>query len=289
MNAVSAHASALITDTVEVASLPAVVMKAMELLNNPGTSASDIGRIISQDPALSVRLLKIVNSAFYGFPSRIETISRAITIVGTRELTDLILGSSAIHAFEKIPNQLVDMEEFWTHSLYAGIVARILARYLRAPNTERCFVMGLLHDVGTLVLYRQLPDQSRQALELSSEQSIPVHIAEREILNFDHAEVGAALMHTWKLPESFIEVTQHHHQPSAAECFRLETAVIHLADVIAGMAHGATNHGQLKPPLEPGAWELTGLSVDVMEPVIAEADAQFGEALSAMLPDIKAA
>ncbi len=289
MNAVSAGASALINDTVEIASLPAVVIRAMELLNDPGTSASDIGRIISQDPALSVRLLKIVNSAFYGFPSRIETISRAITIVGTLELTDLILGSSAIHTFEKIPNRLVDMEEFWVHSLYTGIVARILARYLRAPNTERCFVMGLLHDVGSLVLYRQRPEPSRQALDLSSERSIPIHIAEREIFNFDHGEVGAALMHAWKLPESFIEVARHHHQPSAAECYRLETAVIHLSDVITCMAHGVTSRDRQAAPLEPGAWELTGLSVDVMEPVIAEADAQFGEARSALLTGVKAA
>ena len=289
INPVSTDARALIDDTVEVASLPCVVMKAMELLNNPDTSASDIGQIISQDPALSIRLLKIVNSAFYGFPSRIDTISRAITIVGTLELTDLILGSSAIHAFEKIPNQLVNMETFWEHSLYAGVVARILAHYLRAPNTERCFVMGLLHDVGALIMYRQKPDQSRQALELSIEQSMPLHVAEREILGFDHGEVGAELMLAWKLPESFIEVARYHHQPSAAERYRLETAVIHLADVITGMAHGTIISNKQMTPLEPGAWELTGLSVEVMEPVVAEADAQFEEARSAILPGVKAA
>ena len=289
MSAVSTDARALISDTVEIASLPAVVTQAMELLNNPNTSASDVGQIISQDPALSVRLLKIVNSAFYGFPSRIETISRAITIVGTLELTDLILGASAIHAFEKIPNQLVDMEKFWEHSLYAGIVARILARYLRAPNTERCFVMGLLHDVGTLILYRQQPDKSRQALELSIEQSIPLHVSEREILSFDHGDVGAELMLAWKLPASFIEVTRHHHQPSAAERYRLETALIHLADIICCTARGTAGCSKQVTPLEPGAWELTGLSVDVVEPVVAEADAQFEEARAAILPSIKAA
>ncbi len=289
MSAVPADARALISDTVEVASLPSVVMKAVELLNDPNTSASEIGQIISQDPALSVRLLKIVNSAFFGFPSRIETISRAITIVGTLELTDLILGASAIRTFEKIPNQLVNMETFWEHSLYAGVVARILARYLRAPNTERCFVMGLLHDVGALILYRQQPERSRQALELTIEQSMPLHIAEREIFSFDHGEVGAELMYAWKLPGSFIEVARHHHQPSAAERYRLETAVIHLADVITSMAHGTITSNKQLTPLEPGAWELTGLSVDVMEPVVAEADAQFEEARAAILVGMKAA
>jgi len=279
----------LINDTVELASLPSVVMRAMELLNNPLTSASDIGDVIAEDPALTVRLLKIVNSSFYGFPSRVDTISRAITIIGTLELTDLILGSSAIRVFDRIPNQLINMEKFWEHSLYTGIVARILARYLRAPNTERCFVMGLLHDIGSLVLYRQKPDHSRQSLQLAADQSIPLHIAEREVFGFDHCEVGAELMSAWNLPEGFIATAGHHHQPSAAERYRLETASIHLADVISGMAHNTgSGTGQL-PALEPGTWELTGLSIDIVEAVTSEADAQFEEARAAMLPNSKAA
>jgi putative nucleotidyltransferase with HDIG domain len=264
-------------------------MRAMELLNNPVTSASDIGDVIAEDPALTARLLKIVNSSFYGFPSRIDTISRAITIIGTLELTDLILGSSAIRVFNRIPNQLVNMDKFWEHSLYTGIVARILARYLRAPNTERCFVTGLLHDIGSLVLYRQQPEHSRQALQLAINQGMPLNIAEREVFGFDHGEVGAELMNAWNLPEGFIETTRHHHQPSTAERYRLETASIHLADVISGMAHNTASGTDQPPALEPGAWEMTGLSIDIVEPVTSEADAQFDEARAALLPTGKAA
>ncbi len=279
----------LINDTVELASLPSVVMRAMELLNNPRTSASEIGDVIAEDPALTARLLKIVNSSFYGFPSRIDTISRAITIIGTLELTDLILGSSAIRVFNRIPNQLINMDKFWSHSLYTGIVARILARYLRAPNTERCFVMGLLHDIGSLVLYRQRPEQSRQALQLATEESLQLHLAEQEIFGFNHCEVGSELMHAWNLPDGFIETTRHHHQPSAAERYRLETASIHLADVISGMAHNTGSDTDQSPALEPGTWELTGLSVDIVEPVTSEADNQFEEARAALLPAGQAA
>jgi putative nucleotidyltransferase with HDIG domain len=279
----------LINDTLELASLPGVVVRAMELLNNPNTSASDIGEIIADDPALTMRLLKIVNSAFYGFPSRIDTISRAITIIGTLELTDLILGSSAIQVFSKLPNQLIDMEKFWEHSLYTGVVARLLARYLRAPNTERCFVMGLLHDIGALVMYHQQPEGSRQALEIAEEKSIPLDMAEGEVFGFNHSDVGAELMRAWNLPESFMEVALHHHHPSAAERYRLETATIHLSDVITAMAHSTASGGKQVTSLEPGAWELTGLSVDIMEPVIAEADAQFEEARMALLPKSRAA
>ena len=279
----------LVNDTVELASLPSVVMRAMELLNHPHTSASDIGEIIAEDPALTARLLKIVNSAFYGFPSRIDTISRAITIVGTLELTDLILASSAIQVFYRLPNQLINMQDFWEHSLYSGVVARVLARYLRAPNTERCFVMGLLHDIGSLVLYRQQPDLSRSALELAIKKSQPLHIAEQEVFGFHHGEVGAELMRAWNLPESFMEVARHHHQPSVAERYRLETATVHLADVITGMALSTASGTSRVAALEPGAWELTGLSVEIMEPVVAEADAQFEEARAAILPNTRAA
>lgn len=283
------NAKDLINNTVELASLPSVVMRAMELLNNPLTSASEIGDVIAEDPALTARLLKIVNSSFYGFPSRIDTISRAITIIGTLELTDLILGSSAIRVFNRIPNQLVNMDRFWEHSLYTGIVARILARYLRAPNTERCFVMGLLHDIGSLVLYRQQPEYSRQALQLALGDGLPLNIAEREVFGFDHGEVGAELMHAWNLPEGFVETTRHHHQPSTADRYRLETATTHLADVISGMAHNASSGTDQPSALEPGAWEMTGLSIDIVEPVTSEADAQFDEARAALLPAGKAA
>jgi putative nucleotidyltransferase with HDIG domain len=279
----------LVNDTLELASLPGVVIRAMELLNHPNTSASEIGEIIAEDPALTAGLLRIVNSAFYGFPSRIESISRAITIVGTLELTDLILGSSAVQVFSRLPNQLVDMERFWEHSLYTGVVARVLARFLRAPNTERCFVMGLLHDIGALVMYRQQPDLARQALEKASRKPVSLHLAEREIFGFDHGEVGAELMRAWNLPDSFMAIAQHHHQPSTAERYRLETATIHLADVITGMAHSTASATRRAAALEPGAWELTGLSVEIMEPVVAEADAQFEEARAAILPNRRAA
>jgi putative nucleotidyltransferase with HDIG domain len=258
-------------------------------LNDSQTSASDIGTVIAEDPALTAGLLKIVNSAFYGFPSRIDTVSRAITIVGTLELTDLVLGASAIQTFYRLPNHLTDMQVFWEHSLYSGVVARILARYLRAPNTERCFVLGLLHDIGSLVMYRQQPELSRRALELAASDSLPLHIAEDEVFGFHHGEAGAALMQAWNLPESFREIARYHHQPSAAERYRLETATIHLADVIAGIAHSTATGSRQVAALEPGAWELTGLSADIVEPVITAADTQFKEARAALLPNYRAA
>ncbi|MCA1804066.1 MAG: HDOD domain-containing protein [Xanthomonadaceae bacterium] len=278
----------LIDDTLELASLPAVVLRALELLNAPDSSAADIGQVISEDPALSVRLLRIVNSSFYGFPSRIETISRAITIVGTLEITDLVLGSSAVEAFAGLPNELIDMQQFWEHSLYAGVVARVLARHHRAPNTERFFVSGLLHDIGSLVLYHQRPEESRRALELAR-AGRPLHQVEQEIFGFDHSDVGAELMQAWNLPEAFVEAARHHHRPLEAQEYPLETAMVHLADIIAAGAHLTGSATNQVPPLEPRAWELTGLALDITESVIEEADRQYADALAVILPSASAA
>jgi putative nucleotidyltransferase with HDIG domain len=282
------EARLLIDDTLELASLPAVVMRALDLINRPESSAADIGQVISEDPALSIKLLKIVNSAFYGFPSRIETISRAITIVGTLEITDLILGSTAVEAFAGLPNDLIDMQMFWEHNLYAGVVARVLARHHRAPNTERFFVSGLLHDIGSLVLYHQRPAEARRALE-QARSGTPLHQVEQEIFGFDHSDVGAELMQAWNLPEVFIEAARHHHRPTEARQFPLETAMVHLADIIAAGAHFTGSGTSQVPPLEPRAWALTGLEVGITEAVIEEADRQFADARAVILPQASAA
>ncbi len=285
----TASARHLIDDSLELASLPAVVMQAVERLNDPDASATDISRVISQDPSLSTKLLKIVNSAFYGFPSRIDTISRAITVVGTLELTDLILGATAIQTFAKLPNQLIDMDRFWAHSLYTGIVSRLLARQLRAPNLERCFITGLLHDIGALIIYRYQPEQARQALELARQDGLPLQDAEQSVFGFDHAEVGAELMAAWHLPETFIETTRYHHAPSKAVNCRLEAATVHLADVIAGIAQHTGSGTEQAASLENSAWDLTGLSVDIIAALIADADAQFDSTCSVILPRSQAA
>ncbi|MDT8387262.1 MAG: HDOD domain-containing protein [Thiogranum sp.] len=274
----------LVRDSVELASLPAVVYRALELLDDVQASASGIGRVIGEDPALTARLLKIVNSAFYGFPSRIDTISRAITIIGTQELTDLILGTSTIDAFSKFPNRLINMQRFWEHSLYTGVVSRILARRMHRPGAERYFVMGLLHDIGTLVLYRKQPDLACRALQLATESTLPLELAEVEVFGFHHGTVGAELMQAWKVPATFAEVSLHHHQPSAAERYPLETITVHLADIITCMSHGTASDTGESAVLEPGAWELAGLSADILESVIGEADACFAEASAALLP-----
>lgn len=279
----------LVNGSLELASLPEVVMRTIDLINDPNTSAAAIGQVLAEDPGLTARLLKIVNSPFYGFPSRIDTVSRAITVIGTLELLDLILATSVVKAFRGVPTDLVDMDSFWEHSLYTGLVARVLAGRLRAPNTERYFIAGLLHDIGSLAMYMQIPDSAAAILRRARTEIAPLHGIERETLGFDHGEVGAELMHAWHLPDSLIEAIRFHHTPQHSAEHRLETALVHLADVIACAVHDPASETGRIPPMEPAAWDLTGLQPDIIESVINEVDAQFEDARAVIIPKANAA
>lgn len=282
-------AQELVNGSLELASLPEVVMRTIDLINDPNTSAAAIGHVLGEDPGLTARLLKIVNSPFYGFPSRIDTVSRAITVIGTLELLDLILATSVVKAFRGIPTDLVDMDSFWEHSLYTGLVARVLAGRLRAPNTERYFIAGLLHDIGSLAMYMQIPDSAATILRRARAEIMPMHSIEQETLGFDHGEVGAELMHAWHLPENLVEAIRFHHTPQRSEQHRLETALVHLADVIACAVRDPASETGRIPPMEPAAWDLTGLQPDIIASVIDEADTQFEDARAVILPKAHAA
>lgn len=279
----------LVNGSLELASLPEVVMRTIDLINDPNTSAAAIGQVLGEDPGLTARLLKIVNSPFYGFPSRIDTVSRAITVIGTLELLDLILATSVVKAFRGVPTELVDMDSFWEHSLYTGLVARVLAGRLRAPNTERYFIAGLLHDIGSLAMYMQIPDSATTILRRARAEIAPLHGIERETLGFDHGEVGAELMQAWHLPDSLVEAIRFHHTPEQSEQHRLETALVHLADVIACAVHDPASETGRIPPMEAAAWDLTGLQPDIIESIIGEADAQFEDARAVIIPKANAA
>lgn len=223
----------LINDTLELVSLPDVIHRINLMVEDPSSSAADIGRLISEDPALTVRLLKVVNSPMFGFPSRIDTISMAITILGTRQLRDLVLATAVVGEFHNLTDDVVDMETFWCHSICTAVAARTISQHLKTNNSERFFVAGLLHDIGKLVMYITHPDASHQVIELSAEPGIDQASVEKSIFGFSHEDVSAELLNQWQLPESLVEPARYHHHPIRATRFPAETAVVHIADAIA--------------------------------------------------------
>lgn len=255
-------------------SLPEVCLRINEVMYKPSTTAADLGEIIALDPALTTRLLKIVNSAFYNFPSKISTVSHAITIIGTRELRDLVLATSAVGAFKNIPNKLVDMEAFWYHSVFCGIVCRVLATEIRQADGERLFVAGLLHDIGKLIIYHQLPEESQQILEYSEGNDVKMLEKELELLGFNHADVGRELMSQWGLPERFCEVVGSYYSPLECQDYITDACVVHVANDMAMAIESGTNVEQqaaeYAPGFDPNAWRKLELSKDRIEPIMIE-------------------
>ena len=196
-----------------------------------------------------------MNSPYYGFPSQISTISRVITIVGTSELNQLVLATSVIKAFKGIPEDLIKMEDFWRHSIACAITASIIAKKCKMPAAEQFFIAGLLQNIGSLVMYQTVPELAKEAITSSLFGSETLEESEQRLLGFDHSQVGEALAKSWRLPAALTETIRHHHTPSQAELIPIETAIVHLSDVMVAAAgvfgHPGDRH---VPRLDPQAW-----------------------------------
>ncbi|TPW17736.1 MAG: metal dependent phosphohydrolase [Halothiobacillaceae bacterium] len=279
-----ARAAALVETVTGLVSLPDACIRINEMVEDMSSSAADMANVLLQDVGMSARVLKVANSSFYRFPSKIDTVSRAITIIGTRELRFLVLATSAVRSFDGLPNNLVDMASYWRHSIYCGVVARILAGHCHVLHKERLFVSGLLHDVGHLVMYNKIPDLVQVMRHRAATAAIPLEEAERDVFDTDHAQIGAELLRKWNLPESLVEVVECHHVPQRAEKFKLETAIVHIANSMATLAEKGSVNVEDGPPIDPRAWEITRLNSGIIEPILQEARAQFLEALLLFLP-----
>ncbi|MCH7937293.1 MAG: HDOD domain-containing protein [Proteobacteria bacterium] len=217
----------------------------------------------------------MVSSSFYGFPSKIDTVSRAVTLIGTREVRDLALATYVMSLFRDIPADLVSMESFWRHSIACGITARSLAGLRHDDQPETYFVAGLLHDIGRLVIYLNIPDQGRESLLQARSSQQLLYVTEREVLGFDHASVGGALLRAWKLPVSLIEAAMFHHEPVKALREPMPAAMVHVADIIVHSMGLGSSGGVFVPPLTAGAWERLGLSSGVLPAVIRQVELRY--------------
>ncbi len=272
----------LVSDIGELVSLPEACIRINEMVDDASCSAEDIGKVISSDPALTVRILKIANSPFYGLSTEVDTVSRAITVLGTVQLRDLILASSACKAFEGIPNELISMDDFWYHSIFCAIAARKLANSCMLGRGEALFVAGLLHDVGQLVIFNKRPVDAKKVLLRSkvTHCESALHLIEQEIIGFDHSEVGAALTRQWKLPPILQECVGFHHTPSKATIFPQEAAIVHIAQAITNLAGKHSLEGDDSGLIDESTWKIAGLSKAVIEETIEEVEAEIPEVLA---------
>jgi putative nucleotidyltransferase with HDIG domain len=260
--------------------LPDVFVRINQLVEDPDSNLSDIAKAVSQDPSFTVRLLGVANSPFYGFSSTIDTVSKAVSVIGTSQIRNLALSMSVARTFSGLPNNLVSMDNFWHHSLYCALTARILARQARKCDPEALFTAGLLHDIGELIIFNRRPEQAKESLlrVLDEMDDLPVYRAEQEVIGFDHGQVGGELARQWHLPPLLEECIAFHHAIGEAKRYPREVALVHLANILAQMAELDTLDCDDVSAIDPRAWALTGLDESIIEPVVREAQAEITEA-----------
>jgi HD-like signal output (HDOD) protein len=291
VNAVDLTPEGLAANIKDLATLPDVALRIARMVDDPTSSATDIGREISNDAALTARLLRIANSPAYGQHGKINTISRAIAVLGVRQVRDLTVGLTAIRTFDGIANELVTMESFWRQSVLCAVAAGHIAARSNGGRGESPFVAGLLHDIGHLVLFNRVPDLARQALLMSidSADDLGVYLCERKIMGFDHGAVGVALARNWALPRSLQECIQFHHEPDLAQMHPVEVATVHIANSAAVLAEIGSTDLSDAPAISPAALRTLKLDSTSVIEIVLQTQESAQEILPFLVPAQRAA
>jgi putative nucleotidyltransferase with HDIG domain len=242
--------------------VPGIVAKISRMVENPETSAAEVGRLISQDQVLSAKVLRMANSAFFGMSRKISSISQALVILGFEVVKGLVLTSSVFDMIQK------SMAGLWEHSIGCAAASGAVATLLGREDAEEILVAGLLHDLGKVVLALNLPEEMRLIANKVASGNILFYEAENQLLDFDHSELGQWLAEHWNLPESLAEPMRLHHRPEKAVLKPECTAIVHVADIIV-RAKGFGNGGDmLVPPISMAAWEMLGLKKTDFLPIL---------------------
>jgi len=263
--------------------IPSIVYELNEVIANPLSSADQMAQVINKSPSLTSLLLKIVNSSFYGLPTKVDRVSLAVTLIGTRELSALALGINIMSMFKSIPGSLMTMRSFLQHSLACGIVSRLLAAQKNMRQTEQMFTAGLLHDLGRLILFIYFPQEALGALGHAGQHSACLYQVEKKRLGCHHAHIGKYLLNRWRLPLIIENTVCFHHEPEDAPD-PVPAAIVHAADILVNALGIGTSGERLVPPLNARAWEALELLPSCFEVVTHQTVNQLNT-LEFLLPD----
>ncbi|MDY0361058.1 MAG: HDOD domain-containing protein [Desulforegulaceae bacterium] len=247
--------------------LPDIFTKLMDIIENPRSSASDIAGIVEKDASLSARTLKLVNSSFYGFSKKIDTIYNAVVILGTKQLSLIAMGLSVLKIFKDVPSKYLNMRKIWEHSLAVGICSRIISRQTDCQDYNKIFLAGVLHDIGKLVLFKKIPLKCALIIKEVWEKDLFILEAEEKYLGFTHCEAGERICSKWKLPDLFGDIAKNHHNPQNSQ-FPLQCSVVHLAEVIVNAIEIGCSGEKLVLPLNEYSWDILDLSPNAIPVII---------------------
>ena len=257
----------LVSEVSKLISLPDIYYRLEAAIESPSSTISDFANLLGSDPDLCARLLSMANSAFYSFPSKIETIDRAVSTIGLRQIRELVLATSVMKMFNKVPLGMVNMNSFWEHSVAVGVFAKSLAQYAGLPQSERFYVPGLLHDIGRLVMYLKLPDLMHDLLIQRESKEQHLFVLEQAQLSYTHAEIGGRMLELWKVPQSIHEPVSFHHKPEQSGEFMTMSCAVHIADAWVNKYSIGSSGERFTPVIHPEATRVLGIEENELDEV----------------------
>lgn len=250
-----------------IASLPEVTTKILAIIEDPRSTPAQLHAIISHDPALVTRILKVVNSAFYGLPGQIASVERAIVLLGLSAVKNLALAAGLGKLFKGV--KLCDgftARDLWTHCISVAVTARDLAKQMKVPLADEAFLAGIIHDVGVLIALQHKAEDVRQVCEQAKTGTTPFFELERQIMGMDHQQLGAALCEHWKFPRSCQLVAGYHHRPwILGDQSRLLVSLVYAADTLCCTAASGFNLTAMSQQLEEARLDEVGLEAPMIE------------------------
>ncbi|HMK43947.1 MAG TPA: HDOD domain-containing protein [Dissulfurispiraceae bacterium] len=259
--------------------IPTILKKLLSVIENPKASLSTIGSFVSNDPVLTSRVLRMVNSPLYGFPGRISSVNQALILLGLNVVRGLLLGVSVFEAMQKA------MFGLWEHSLGTAVAARIIAKRKKLSEPEEVSVAALLHDLGKVAFSLKFPAEYENLLKDVEDRSLLIVEGEKEFFGVTHADAGAWVAKRWNFPPNLIEIIEYHHKPHLAKNFGTQAAVVHLADILIRARGFGFAGDSLVPHLNQAAWYGLGLTENDLKDMLSELEESLAEASDFVLSD----
>jgi putative nucleotidyltransferase with HDIG domain len=253
----------------DIPSLPTVIAEVNEAIRNPRVDANTVGQIITRDQALSAKALKLVNSAFYGFPGKINSVTRAIIILGFQRVRNIVITATVIDNF-KSKNEHFNFAGFWRHSLGTAVSAEVLARRLGLQEVDDAFVAGLLHDIGKLLTALYAPESFNKVRLLVRDNHCLMLEAEKELFQLSHAAIGAWLADTWQFPPKLTHAIRMHHDPDAVREHHEMVYLTHVADIICRALDFGDGGDRKIPKISIHVWKALKMDEAVLDGVMRE-------------------
>ncbi|OQW34427.1 MAG: hypothetical protein A4E19_18375 [Nitrospira sp. SG-bin1] len=282
-------ASELVQSCTSIVTLPEIYFRVREVVDDPDSTMDDLSEVLKMDPALSARLLRIVNSPLYGFPRQIDTVTRAVNLLGTQAINDLVTATTVGRTFSGMPVQLMDVPKFWRKSVLCALLAGKIAKSCGLEDSERFFIAGLLRDIGHFVLYQTVPQRAQSALIEAGYLEASLAEVEQSNIGCDYAEVGAELIKTWGMPTQIEQAVRCQLSPNDAGEFTLHASIVHLAGVIADYEELEPSRRPAALPFNSHAVTATRFALPSLPPLLADARAQLQDTLALIQPQPMAA